>query len=235
MIKCGDWYVCPNCNTQIFDTSIDGESPTKAIEKIEALSKNSNSVQNEKTEKKKNKDKPKKSKKRENIEFLLPIIIAFIIAVLLKTLVFANAVVPTGSMLNTIHEKDRIIASRLAYIKNDPERYDIVIFRYPDNEKEIFVKRVIGLPGERINIKDGIVFVTTTDGQTIQLEDDFVTNCVPEGNFGEFVVPEDSYFMMGDNRNSSWDSRFWTNTYVHKSKILGKVKFRYYPTLSEIK
>ena len=78
-------------------------------------------------------------------------------------------------MLNTIHEGDRIIASRLAYDFNDPERYDIIIFRFPDNEDEFFVKRIIGLPGETVNIKDGIVYVTKEDGKTIQLDDSFVT------------------------------------------------------------
>ena len=147
---------------------------------------------------------------------------------------FANAVVPTGSMINTIQEKDRIIASRLAYIKNDPERYDIVIFKYPDDRKQYFVKRVIGLPGETVEVIGGVVYVTKTDGETIQLDDSFVTNCKPTGDYGPFVVPEDCYFMMGDNRNSSWDSRFWTNKYVPKDDIIGKVKFRYYPNFSKI-
>ncbi|MGN0522330.1 MAG: signal peptidase I [Eubacterium sp.] len=168
------------------------------------------------------------------IDFCLPIVIAVIVAILLKTFVFANAVVPTGSMLNTIQEGDRIIASRLAYKNDDPERYDIVIFLYPDDESKYFVKRVIGLPGETVEIVEGVVYVTKPDGETIQLDDSFITNCVPTGNFGPYKVPEDSYFMMGDNRNSSWDARYWNNPYVHKSKIIGKVMFRYYPHLDKI-
>ena len=155
-------------------------------------------------------------------------------AIILKTFVFANAVVPTGSMKNTIEEKDRIIASRLAYINDDPERYDVVIFKYPDDESQYFVKRVIGLPGETVEIVKGIVYVTKTDGEMIQLDDSFVTNCTPTGNFGPYQVPENCYFMMGDNRNSSWDSRYWNNKYVDKSKIIGQVKFRYYPNFSII-
>jgi signal peptidase I len=179
-------------------------------------------------------EKQPKSKLRETIDFFIPIVIAIVIAMILKMFVFANAVVPTGSMLNTIQEGDRIIASRLAYISNDPERYDIVIFHYPDDEEQYFVKRVIGLPGETVEIVDGIVYVTTTDGETIQLDDSFVTNCTPTGDFGPYVVPEDSYFMMGDNRNSSWDSRYWDNKFVQKDKIIGKVKFRYYPSISKV-
>lgn len=205
LIKDGDSYRCEDCGEII-------------------------PIQNENDE---NDSKPK-SKLRELIEFFIPIVLAVVIAIVLKTFVFANAVVPTGSMLNTIQEGDRIIASRLAYINNDPERYDIIIFRNPDNEEECFVKRVIGLPGETVQIVNGIVYVTQTNGETIQLDDSFVTNCEPYGDFGPFEVPEDSYFMMGDNRNTSWDSRFWDNKYVHKDKILGKVKFKYYPGISII-
>lgn len=180
-------------------------------------------------------EKKKKSFFREVLEFVIPIILAVAIALFLKNCVIANAKVPTGSMLNTIQEGDRIIASRLAYINDDPERYDIIIFKYPDDESQYFVKRVIGLPGETVNIVNGIVYVTKTDGTTIQLDDSFVTNCVPVGNFGPYVVPEDSYFMLGDNRNNSEDSRYWENKYVKKDKIIGKVLFRYYPTISSIK
>jgi signal peptidase I len=181
----------------------------------------------------KNNKKPK-SKTREAIDFCIPIVIAIVVAIVLKTVVFANAIVPTGSMLNTIQEGDRIIANRLAYITNDPERYDIVIFHYPDDEEQYFVKRIIGLPGETVEVVNGIVYVTTTDGEIIQLDDSFVTNCVPTGDFGPYEVPEDCYFMMGDNRNSSWDSRYWDNKYVQRDKILGKVKFKYYPSISKV-
>mgnify|MGYP000780448831 FL=1 len=179
--------------------------------------------------------KKKKSFFREVLEFVIPIILAVAIALFLKNCVIANAKVPTGSMLNTIQEGDRIIASRLAYLNDDPERYDIIIFKFPDDESQYFVKRVIGLPGETVNIVNGIVYVTKTDGTTIQLDDSFVTNCVPVGNFGPYVVPEDSYFMLGDNRNNSEDSRYWENKYVKKDKIIGKVLFRYYPNISSIK
>lgn len=180
-------------------------------------------------------EKKKKGFFREVLEFVIPIILAVAIALFLKNCVIANAKVPTGSMLNTIQEGDRIIASRLAYLNDDPERYDIIIFKFPDDESQYFVKRVIGLPGETVNIVNGIVYVTKTDGTTIQLDDSFVTNCVPVGNFGPYVVPEDSYFMLGDNRNNSEDSRYWENKYVKKDKIIGKVLFRYYPNISSIK
>ena len=240
LIKKDDWYECAHCGATMFDTDVninDVKSPTKEVEKIEQAEEgkevnyktyNPNEPEDEAEEKK------PKSKLREAVEFLIPIVVAVIIAIILKSVVFANAVVPTGSMLNTIHEGDRIIASRLAYINEDPQRYDVIIFNYPDDEKQIYVKRVIGLPGETVQVVNGVVYVTKTDGETIQLDDSFVTNCTPEGNFGPFEVPADSYFMMGDNRNSSWDSRFWNNKFVNKEKILGKVKFKYYPSFGKI-
>lgn len=240
LIKKDDWYECAHCGATMFDTDVninDVKSPTKEVEKIEQAeeSKEVNyKTYNPNAPEAGEEEKQPKSKLREAVEFLIPIVVAVIIAIILKSVVFANAVVPTGSMLNTIHEGDRIIASRLAYVKEDPQRYDVIIFKYPDDEKQIYVKRVIGLPGETVQVINGVVYVTKTDGETIQLDNSFVTNCTPEGNFGPFEVPADSYFMMGDNRNSSWDSRFWDNKFVNKEKILGKVKFKYYPSFGKI-
>ncbi len=171
-----------------------------------------------------------KSKLREVLDFLTPIIIALIIAMILKYCVFANIIVPSGSMLNTIQEKDRLIVSRLDYKFNEPERYDVAVFKYPDDEKTLFVKRIIGLPGETVNIVDGTVYVTGTDGKTIELRDDFVSDENKDNYNGTFVVPEDCYFVMGDNRDNSVDSRYWTTTnFVSRDKFIGKVMFRYYP------
>lgn len=215
----GDYYRCENCSMTFPVSDYDSVEPEREAEQEPEQEEDEENT---------------KSKLREIVDFCIPIVLAIVIAILLKTFVFANAVVPTGSMLNTIHEGDRIIASRLAYIKNDPERYDIIIFRNPDNEDECFVKRVIGLPGETVQIVGGVVYVTQTNGEIIQLDDSFVTKCKPYGDYGPYKVPENSYFMMGDNRNNSHDSRFWTNKYVSKDKILGKVKFRYYPNISKV-
>lgn len=180
-------------------------------------------------------EKQEVSKLKEAISFMTPIVIALIVAILLKTFIFANAVVPTGSMINTIQEGDRIIASRLAYINEDPKRYDVIIFHYPDDESQLFVKRIVGMPGETINIKNGIVYITDANGNTTEARSDFVTNCVPTGDFGPYTVPLGSYFVMGDNRNDSWDARYWKKKNVEKKKIIGKVKFRYFPNPSKIK
>ena len=113
------------------------------------------------------------------------------------------------------------------YRSKSPERGDIVIFRYPDNEEELYVKRVIGLPGETVDIRDGYIYI---DGADTPLDEDYLKEdwTVATGNY-HFEVPEDSYLMLGDNRNDSWDARYWTNPYVREDKILGKAAVIYWP------
>ena len=129
------------------------------------------------------------------------------------------------SMQDTIMKGDRVLGNRLAYIKDDPERYDIVIFKYPDDPSKISIKRVIGLPGETVSVKEVKRYVDGTE------QTQAVSFCPEEmaGSFGPYEVPEDSYFVMGDNRNNSLDSRYWDNTYVKKEAILAKAGFRYWP------
>ena len=126
---------------------------------------------------------------------------------------------------------DRIFGFRLAYGLNldffgheiskkikDPERFDIVIFKYPDDESKLFIKRVIGLPGEKVQIKDGKVYINDSE---IPLDDSFVPE-KPRGSFGPYEVPENSYFVLGDNRNHSKDSRCWNSTsFVTFDEIVG--------------
>lgn len=182
------------------------------------------------TQEVKQEQEKKKSVLGEILDFIAPIIVALIIAMILKYVVFANAIIPTGSMLNTIQENDRVIASRLAYKFDKPERFDIAIFEYPDNEEQLFVKRIIGLPGETVSIQDGTVYITGEDGKTHQLEEDYVSDENKDHYNGTFVVPENSYFVMGDNRDNSVDSRYWiTTNFVSEDKLVGKVLFRYYP------
>ena len=153
------------------------------------------------------------------------IIAVFVIAFLLGHFVYINARVPSGSMEETIMTGDRVFGNRLAYIKDDPERFDIVIFKYPDDPSQLFVKRVIGLPGETVNIVDGKVYINDSEEP---LDDSFCPE-TPEGSFGPYTVPEGCYFMLGDNRNHSMDSRYWQNTFVEKDAIEAQVAVRYWP------
>ena len=128
-------------------------------------------------------------------------------------------------MEQTIMTGDRVFGNRLAYMNKEPERFDIVIFKYPDDPSQLFVKRVIGLPGETVNIVDGKVYINDSEEP---LDDSFCPEA-PEGSFGPYTVPEDCYFMLGDNRNHSMDSRYWTNTFVEKDAIEAQVAVRYWP------
>ena len=165
------------------------------------------------------------SLKKEIISWLQIIVAAVVIALVLNNFVIANSRVPTGSMENTIMSRSRVIGSRLAYLKDDPQRGDIVIFHYPDDESIYYVKRVIGLPGETVMIEDGKVYI---NGSDTPLDEPYLAEPM-EGSYGPYTVPEGCYFMLGDNRNNSRDARFWENKYVKKDKIIAKVLFCYYP------
>lgn len=160
---------------------------------------------------------------KEVLAWVLTIVLAILAAKLINAYVIIKAEVPTGSMEHTIEVDDCILGFQLAYLVQEPERGDIVIFPFPDNPETIYVKRIIGLPGETVEIKNGFVYI---DGEPIEepyLKEEMF------GEYGPYIVPEDSYFMLGDNRNSSADSRKWQNTYLKKENIMAKVLFRYSP------
>lgn len=165
------------------------------------------------------------SLKKEIISWIQVIAAAVVIALVLNNFIIANSRVPTGSMENTIMSHSRVIGSRLSYLTGDPDRGDVVIFRFPDDESVYYVKRVIGLPGETVEVIDGKVYI---DGSETPLDEPYLPEPM-EGSYGPYEVPEGCYFMMGDNRNNSLDARFWDNTFVKKEKIVAKVLFCYYP------
>ena len=163
----------------------------------------------------------------EAISWVLTIVVAVAIAFLLNKFVLINAEIPSGSMENTIMTGDKLIGFRWSYLFSKPKRGDIIIFKYPDDESQNYVKRVIGCPGDTVVIESGKIYI---NGASEPLEENYLKEdwVVATGPY-TFEVPEDSYFVMGDNRNDSWDARYWTNTYVAKDKILGKAIFRYWP------
>ena len=167
----------------------------------------------------------KKTVGAEILEYVKIILVVGVLVFIINNFFVLNARIPSESMENTIMEGDQLFGNRLAYRDADPQRYDIVIFKYPDNEKQLFIKRVIGLPGETVRITDGKVYIN--DDPT-PLDDSFLPEEM-EGDFGPYEVPENCYFMLGDNRNWSNDSRFWVNTYVRRDQILAKAALRYWP------
>lgn len=161
--------------------------------------------------------------KEEVISWIRLLAIVVIIALVVNNYIIVNANIPSASMETTIMTGDRLIANRLAYIFSEPERGDIVVFYGPDEPEELFVKRVIGMPGDEVVIENQQVYVNG---------DLLVEPYIKEEMFkndGPFEVPKDHYFVMGDNRNNSADSRAWNNTYLSEDAIVGKVILRYYP------
>lgn len=182
-------------------------------------------IQETKDETSKKTSKKKNSLGRELMEDVIMVLVVLVVVFLIKNFVLINAVIPSGSMENTIMTGDRVFGNRLTYRFGDPERGDIAIFRYPDDESELYIKRVMGRPGDTIEIKDGLLYLNNSEEP---LAEPYLKE-IPTGDFGPYQVPEGCYFMLGDNRNKSNDSRMWENTYVTRENVLAKAVFRYYP------
>ena len=165
--------------------------------------------------------------KKELISILCTIIITVAVVFILKAYVIINAAVPTGSMENTILPGDNILGIRVAYILDEPERGDVIFFYFPDDETQKYVKRIIGLPGEKVYINESKIYINDSE---IPLEEEYLKEeWIAGGGPYEFHVPDGCYFVLGDNRNESADARYWRNPYVSEDKIIGKAVFTYYP------
>ncbi|MCK9571658.1 MAG: signal peptidase I [Candidatus Omnitrophica bacterium] len=179
----------------------------------------------------------KKSVIRDWVE---SIIVAFLLAMVVRAFFFQAFRIPTGSMRMTLIEGDLILVNKFIYGARvpfskyylpavaNPKRGDVVVFVYPEDKKKDFIKRLVGLPGEKIEIIGGSIYVNG------KLLNDPVFNKIYYYNRGDFalegkaiVVPENSYFVLGDNSASSKDSRFWG--FVPKDNLLGKALIIYWP------
>ena len=154
----------------------------------------------------------------------LPYILILLLVLCVRIFALLNITVPTGSMKNTLAEGTRAMGLSIVYKFREPERGDIIVFHAPDNPGTLYVKRVVGLPGETVEIVGGRTYI---NGE--YFEEEYLAETPEAKDFGPYHVPEDAYFVMGDNRNHSLDARLWDNTYVYSSAILGKVYFAYWP------
>lgn len=161
--------------------------------------------------------------KTEIVEWIKAILFALIIALVIRGFIFEPMIVPTGSMIHTIEINDRILVNKFIYRFQDPDYNDIVVFKFPDDPRQTFVKRLIGKEGDIIEIKDGNLL------RNNELVEESYLKEVMQGEFGPYRVPEGHYFMMGDNRNNSKDSRFWENKYVPRNRVVGKATYRIWP------
>jgi len=160
------------------------------------------------------------------IEWVLAITAAVVLSLFIREFIFTTAVVSGPSMAPTLHNGDRVIINRISSWTGSHERGDIVAFPYPANPADKHIKRIIGVPGDYIEARDGRIFVNNE-----LLADDFS----PDGAFltGDmsfpFTVGENVYFMLGDNRLNSKDSRFASVGLIHRDDILGSAWLRFVP------
>jgi signal peptidase I len=175
-------------------------------------------------------------------EAVIVVVVAVLVAVLLRTFVVQTFFIPSGSMEPTLHVGDRILVNKLSYHLHGVGRGDIVVFSRPPAENcggpEVndLVKRVVGLPGETLSLSGGHVYVDgrRLDESWLPASEQGVTRPGPGGTLYSlqhaYRVPANDYFVMGDNRTDSCDSRFWGP--ISKSLVVGKVEMRVWPLSS---
>jgi len=161
-----------------------------------------------------------KSWLRELAESILP---ALVIVLVVNVFLAQATRVEGQSMEPNLYNNERLIIEKITYRFREPQRGDIVVLRPPQRSTVPLIKRVIGLPGDTVEIKDGYVYI---NGEP--LTEDYVAER-PNYQFGPVTVPEGCYFMMGDNRNTSYDSHRWLNAFVPEQDIKGKAVWRYWP------
>lgn len=155
-------------------------------------------------------------------EIIESVAIAVVLALVIRVFLFQFFVIPSGSMEPTLTEGDMIAANKIIYRLSEPKRGDIIVFKYPLNPDRDFVKRLIGLPGEKVQIKNSTLHI---NGKIIA--EPYLPKGLKFQDFGPVTVPKDKYFMMGDNRNNSLDSRVWGE--MPKENIIGKASIIYWP------
>lgn len=162
-----------------------------------------------------------KRKKSEWREWTESAIVAIVLALFIKLFLFEFVVVEGSSMNPTLDDRDRLVVAKVQYYFQDPDYEEIIILHYTQGVE--FVKRVIAKGGDSVEIKDSVVYV---NGKA--LEEPY-TDQSTYPDFPLTQVPEDTYFVMGDNRDNSRDSRFTDVGFIKKSDIVGKVMLRIYP------
>lgn len=155
-------------------------------------------------------------------EILQTLVMAGLLIVFFRAFIFQNYIVEGNSMLETLHPGERVIVSRLSYIAGEPQRGDIIVFEYPLDPSRDFVKRIIGMPGETISIRNNQVFI---DSRPLPPETYLQYSIM--GALAPMTLGANEYFVMGDNRPGSSDSRTWGP--LNKRFIIGKAWMVYFP------
>lgn len=151
--------------------------------------------------------------------FLRPLLIAGVIAVLVRTLVIQVFAIPSGSMMPTLQPGDQVLVTpyERLWVDQEPRRGEVVVFRRFEGRPGFFIKRIVGVPGDHLEIRDGVVFI---DGRS--LAEPYVLSEAPIADAAPEIVPGDAYFLMGDHRDDSIDSRVWG--FVPRDAIVGRAR-----------
>lgn len=167
-----------------------------------------------------------KEEKDETMEWIKSIVAAIVIAVLIKTFIFNTTYVLGNSMFPTLHEKDRLFANKVTLFFSGPSRGDIVVLEAPDEVKKDYIKRIIAIEGDTVEIKDGKVYLNGEELEEPYIENELYTHTYDDSYW---EVPEGGLFVLGDNREpgASKDSRVFGN--VSADSIKGITGFRYFP------
>lgn len=176
----------------------------------------------------KNQDLKNQPEKQENfwVEMVKTLAMAGVLAFGIRTFVAEARFIPSGSMEPTLLIHDHLMIEKISYRFHEPERGDIVVFRptqalKEQNYHQAFIKRIIGLPGDTVEVKNGVVYV---NGEAIT--ENYIKE-VPKYRYGPEVVPDDQYLVLGDNRNNSYDSHIWG--FVPRKNLIGKAFVRFWP------
>ena len=153
-------------------------------------------------------------------------IIALIIVIPIRMFIAQPFIVSGASMENTFHGNEYLIVDQVSYYFDEPARGDVVIFRYPKDPSKFFIKRIIGVPGDTVDITGNIVTVTNASGTTATLDEPYVKDMAPTTQLSE-TLGDREYFVMGDNRDQSSDSRVWG--VLQREKIVGRALVRLFP------
>lgn len=148
--------------------------------------------------------------------------IALILAFLIRTFIFQPFYIPSGSMIPTLKPNDKVLVNKFIYYFKAPQRGDIMVFHYPMDPSKDYIKRIIGLENEIVEVKNSQIFI---NGKL--LNEPYLPEGLEYGNFAAYKVPPGNYFMMGDNRPDSQDSRYWGS--LDKKLIIGKAMLIFWP------
>ncbi|AKX93731.1 signal peptidase I [Neomoorella thermoacetica] len=156
-------------------------------------------------------------------DLLQSLVVAAVLAVIIRAFLFTPFYIPSPSMEPTLYPGDRIIVNRLAYRLGDPQRGDVVVFHYPLDPSRDYIKRVVAVGGDTVEARNNVLYV---NGQP-QPPEKYLPPGVVYSDFGPVKVPPNNYFMMGDNRNNSADSRVWGT--LDRRLVIGKAMFIFWP------